>query len=248
MSRDIFGRALSPLVAPGRSPDPAKWIRNRLLPYGPTTRVCSVVPSGFEAYARILHPAFGPPPDREPIRWSVAAELAGRELHAETQWESIEDAFRESGLETPWQQEPALGRCPSEVILPLRERLLEYSSTPDAVWYSMWVGFPDVLAVTKGAARFELPGREYAFLKGPLAAAGKIITSPYSVRTGPSLWWPDDQTWCVATEIDFRWTYVGGTEQCIRSLELESRLEVMRTEPEHRGDIESDWPNRMEPS
>lgn len=34
----------------------------------------------------------------------------------------------------------------------------------------------------------------------------------------PSLWWPDDRTWCVATEIDFRWTYVGGSQVCINEI------------------------------
>jgi hypothetical protein len=244
-SRDMFGRALSPLVSVAPSPDPASWIRDRLLPMSRTTgtRVCSVVPDGFEAYARVLHPAFGPLPDRVPFTWSAAADRARCVLHAETQWESIVEALRESGWEPPWQEDPGLGWCPPEVMTPLCETLVGQTSTPDVVWYGMWVGYPDVLAVSKGAPHFELPGREYVLLKGPLQAAGEIIVSPAALRTSPSLWWPEDRAWCVATEIDFRWTYVGGTEECIVNLETESRLEVLRALPEHRGDLESDWPN-----
>lgn len=250
MSGDAFGNALSPLVTPAHSPDPANWIPHRLLPWGSEigTRVCSVVPAGFERYARVLHPAYRPPPDRMPIRWSDLAAQAGWIVHAETQWESIVDAFRKSGREPAWDKEPSLGRCPTEVMVPLRERLSEHTSTPEVIWYGMWVGFSDIAALLEGAPQFELPAREYALLEGPLAAAGDLITSPYPYPppypypSGPSLWWPDDRSWCVATGIDFRWTYVGGTERCIRNLEIETRLEVLRTQPQHRGDINSDRP------
>lgn len=30
-----------------------------------------------------------------------------------------------------------------------------------------------------------------------------------------NLWWPEDRSWCVATEIDFGWTYVGGSQALI---------------------------------
>jgi hypothetical protein len=244
MGRDQFDRALSPLVTPASLSDSADWIGSRLLPWlhETGTKVCSVVPEGFDAYCRILHPAHGPPPDRQWIRWSTAAAGVDRPLHAETQWETIEESFREAKREPIWHEEPMLGVCPSEVIVPLHERLMAHTTTPDVIWFAMWVGYPDVLAVAKGAARFELPGREYALFRGPLEAAEEIITSPYTTRASPSLWWPDDRAWCVATEIDFRWTYVGGTDQCIGSLEREHRLEVFHTEPHHRGDIESDWP------
>lgn len=247
MSSDVFGRRLAPSVTPAASHEAADWIGQRLLPWSRElgTRVCSVVPEGFEAYGRVLHPAYGLPPDYAPLQWSILAGMVSCTLHAETQWESIEDAFRDQAIDPPWQQEPTVGWCPPEVAVPLRERLSEHTSAPGAVWYAMWVGYPDVMAVMKRAAHFELPGRDYALFRGPLSAADSIIGSPHSIRAGPSLWWPDDREWCVATEVDFRWTYVAGTEQCIRSIELENRLEVLRTQPYHRGDIESDWPGRL---
>jgi hypothetical protein len=242
---DVFDRSLSSLVSPAPSAHAADWIPNRLLPWGRGvgTRVCAVVPSGFASYARILHPAYGPPPDHYPITWSAVAEVAGWSVHAETQWESVVDAVHKSGRDEPWYEEPNLGWCPTEVMVPLRKILGEHTRTPDEVWFAMWGGFPDVQAVMAGgnAARFELPGREYFLVKGPIQVADRLITSPHWIRIGPSLWWPEDRAWCVATEIDFRWTYVGASTECVEQLEGEPRLEALRTQPEHRGDYESDW-------
>jgi hypothetical protein len=78
-------------------------------------------------------------------------------------------------------------------------------------------------------------------LIGPIAAAPHVIEGRYALIPRPSLWWPDDRSWCVATEVDFCWTYVGGSASCIRDVEGDETLEVLRTAPEHRGDIESDW-------
>jgi hypothetical protein len=125
-------------------------------------------------------------------------------------------------------------------MIPLCEHLVDHTTSPDSVWFAMWLGFPDVLAVAKRAPEFQLPGREYGLFTGPLSAAAEIITSPYERRTSPSLWWPDDRAWCAATEVDFRWTYVGGTESCIRDIERDLRLEALRTSPEHRGGLDGD--------
>ncbi|TMD41293.1 MAG: hypothetical protein E6I88_07925 [Chloroflexi bacterium] len=38
----------------------------------------------------------------------------------------------------------------------------------------------------------------------------------------PNLWWPEDRSWCVATEIDLAETYVGGSDACIARI-LEDR-------------------------
>ena len=33
-----------------------------------------------------------------------------------------------------------------------------------------------------------------------------------------NLWWPEDRAWCVTTDIDFAWTYVGGDRSLIEEL------------------------------
>jgi hypothetical protein len=242
-TRQQLEPALSILVKPAASLEPAEWIRGQLLPWGTEvgTRVCGIVPLGFEAYVRIFHPAFGPPPERRIVRWKSVAEWSGCVVHPEMQWGPLSVPNPDSGPR-PWHEDPLFGWCTRELMVPLCERLAEHTASPESIWFAMWTGYADVNAVTRGMLSFRLPAREYVLLHGPLRAAGEVITGPVT-QSGPSIWWPDDRAWCVATEVDFRWTYVGGKIACIESLELEPRLEVLRTLPQHRGDLYSDRVN-----
>jgi hypothetical protein len=66
--------------------------------------------------------------------------------------------------------------------------------------------------------------------------------SPWSLT--PSLAWPDDRSWCVATEIDFDSTLVACGEDCAAVLLADDRIEALRVPPEGRLDIEGDLLNR----
>jgi hypothetical protein len=56
-----------------------------------------------------------------------------------------------------------------------------------------------------------------------------------------NLWWPQDRAWCVATEIDLAWTYVGGPAGLIGQLLAETRIEALPAAPDGElGGIE-DW-------
>jgi len=46
------------------------------------------------------------------------------------------------------------------------------------------------------------------------------------------LWWPADRAWFVATEIDFEWAFVAGTEDLIDRLAVHPQLEATRTSPD----------------
>ena len=67
----------------------ADWIRDRLVtPVGST--VTSIVPSGFAAYARVLHPAIVSGGAKEaPARWVQVAAWSGMELRANAQFHSV---------------------------------------------------------------------------------------------------------------------------------------------------------------
>ncbi len=45
------------------------------------------------------------------------------------------------------------------------------------------------------------------------------------------MWWPNDRSWFVASEIDFYWTYVGGPEELIESIRADNRLETWLASP-----------------
>ena len=60
----------------------------------------------------------------------------------------------------------------------------------------------------RNAPLLRLPAREYLLYQGrPDQVAGWM--------DGPNLWWPADRAWCVASEIDLPWTYVGGSKTLI---------------------------------
>lgn len=86
--------------------------------------------------------------------------------------------------------------------------------------------------------RVQLPFREYMLFEGPIDAAtelgGWVTFGPYRKfeRGTPSLFWPEDHAWCVATEIDYDCTYVGGSDQLIHELLNHPDLEVLPATPE----------------
>jgi hypothetical protein len=94
--------------------------------------------------------------------------------------------------------------------------------------------------------RVSLPGRDYILFDGPLVAAtdlgwrtGELVKDvdadtpidpdEFSPQA-PSLFWPEDHAWCVATEIDLDSTYVGGSEAMVDTLLADPRFEAWRAE------------------
>jgi hypothetical protein len=70
-------------------------------------------------------------------------------------------------------------------------------------------------------------------LRGPIDAIPSFGQSP-------NIWWPDDHSWCVATEIDLDSTYVGGTEGCINRIMTDPGLESFPAQLEDRVDLGAD--------
>jgi hypothetical protein len=69
--------------------------------------------------------------------------------------------------------------------------------------------------------RLHLPGREYLLLAGPLEAALQIgwgHSPEWFEPQSPNLFWPADRAWCVASEIDFDSTLLGGTTELVDAI------------------------------
>ena len=77
--------------------------------------------------------------------------------------------------------------------------------------------------------KVELPGRSYLLYKGPIEGA---LAFPAPSFQTPNLWWPSDHSWCVASEIDLNWTYVGGATALIQDLLRSRSLEAVPVEPD----------------
>lgn len=129
----------SPFV---HEPDPrvGDWIVPRLGPFG--ARVGSLVPRGFEAYARVLHPAADD--DGAPVRWTDVAAACGTALHPTAQWWALAGAQAWHGEPTRWTGgPPSQGSLPVAELAAVTEVLATHTAGgPDAeVVAALWDGF-----------------------------------------------------------------------------------------------------------
>jgi hypothetical protein len=64
------------------------------------------------------------------------------------------------------------------------------------------------------------PGRDYVVLAGPLRGALRICSFGLGMfwPQSPNIFWPADRTWCVASEINFDSTLVGGSARLIDAI------------------------------
>lgn len=218
--------------------------------------VTGTVGSGFEAYARVFHPAG----DRQDVRWADVAARTGRTMHASAQWEELSSptALDVAGSTSPDLpvRRPSIGMLSHETLIALCSILDRHTGTPDDCYFAVWDGWgwqhPGSFAVLTsttddgGSAaapdpapsewqldltgpRILLPGRDYLLFSGPLRGASHIgywVTATWFEPQSPSIFWPGDHAWCVATEIDDNSTLVGGSHDLIREVTEDLRLEA----------------------
>ncbi|MET0763475.1 MAG: hypothetical protein ABWY29_01320 [Blastococcus sp.] len=89
----------------------------------------------------------------------------------------------------------------------------------------MWEGWGWVArgppADALAGPRLRHPGRDYLVFGGPLRAAlrmGEQVTDDWFSPQSPNLMWPDDRSWCLASEIDFDSTLIGGSQELVDAL------------------------------
>jgi hypothetical protein len=177
------------------------WLVRALAGFG--AGLGSIVPAGYAAYARLLHPARR---GRAKLRWH---ELAAG---------PIDPAARYEALAAPGVQPPFTGTLDCDELRALVDLL-----APAECWFGVWAGFgwvPD----PPPAPLLALPERPLLLYRGPVAAA-TALCDPF--EQSPTLWWPEDRAWCVASEVDFHSTYVAGPRPLIDRLLGDERIEAL---------------------
>jgi hypothetical protein len=165
---------------------------------------------------------------------------------------------------------PDTGHLGAELCASLYTSLATWTARSEVCWMGVWVGwgslgYPRSMTLLRfgrqaeaeddrspslerqlteiaervgQAARFEHPGRTYLLARGPSSAICQLGRPPLAIT--PSLVWPDDRAWCVATDIDFDSTLVGCSDTCAAALVTDERLEAVSVPSDGRLDIEGD--------
>jgi hypothetical protein len=239
-------------------PSVAQWLVERLRPWGGEgVRVAGIVPDVYEAYVRILHPAREDGIGE--VRWSTLAERRERMVGPETSFEEISGLDPHTHWQSWNRSAPSEGNLSLMELRALAAALETFTSSPDRCWFGIWEGYgfwwstahsplfpPDtdpqeIAAYRQGAQdqdeilrrtpRVEAENRAYFLFRGPLSAADSFSQfEPW--YQSPNLWWPDDRTWCVATEIDGYSTHLGGSKKCVDRVLAATELETIRVTPD----------------
>jgi hypothetical protein len=222
------------------------WIAPRLTPWEGDYTAAVVVPAGFEAYARVLHPAQVPEHGDRLVRWAEVAAWSGMPLRRDAQFHSI--ALPPAG---PAEPPPYHGQGPRDgsLYVPDAEALAGilqgWTVTPEDCWFCVWDGYGWASAPSLGPAReaprVQLPHRSYLLYQGPAEAALTLPGLDGTFGQCPNVWWPADRAWCVASEIDLPWTYVGGPCGLIDAILADDRIEALPAAPDDRVSRVEDW-------
>ncbi len=137
----------------------ADWLRPLLRPFG--SGVAAIVPSGFPAYARILHPALGR--NGEHVRWDVIAARSSRIMHRLAQFHRIvasRTPIKPGSV--PWDgMDPPQGDLPVELLRVLCAILVRHTRSCAACWFCVWEGYGWLNGSTAvAAATYNPDGRQ----------------------------------------------------------------------------------------
>lgn len=231
------------------------WIEPRL--GGEFGAVTLQVPTGYEAYARVLHPAS----DREGnlVRWAEVAEACGASAHCEMQWDAL------TGSPDPcaawgsrWSgNRPLTGAMDTDELDALCEILSAHTADSGQCCFGLCTieNWLDSFSADELGPLLHLPmDRDHIVLAGPLSAVDQIVRdwskgslavsfrkgdepppdpsqTDWNVRAVPNLIWPADHSWFVVSEVDFDSTLVGGSAALIEAIVESPELEAWQVEP-----------------
>ena len=209
----------------------ARWIEESLSGWG---SVRSLMPGGLPAYTRVFHPAYLGKGCEQPVRWSKVASWTGRTVHPQMQFVRIANLSEELNdihKDPPWGSLPQYGSVPEKECLTLVNVLRVFTSTPDRCYFCLWEGYGNInKRLYKARSRVRAPGRDYLLFSGSIdAVMSFLVSESYLWGDSPNIWWPEDQAWCVATDIDLFDTYVGGSKVCIEAVLSNPDLEALPT-------------------
>lgn len=209
-----------PVIPP--SAQSVDWLIGKL-DWGDNLR--SWIPTGFERYVRILHPAYisvgKELATREiAVPWAIVSQWSGKRLHATSHIQDV--MVRANGHD--WRRrgeggdEPRQGYLEEAPLSCLLAHLLEATTTPKEIWMLIWFGYggpADTIGLPiEVSEQVTASGRKYFLRLGEIASLEEEHLDSL-FEHAPSFWWPDDRSWFVSCDIDASSTYLGGSKELI---------------------------------
>ncbi len=225
-------------------------------------RIASLAPTGFPAYGRLLHPAYGL--DDMLVRWDAIAVHNNVPIRSTCDFVHVALPEAVPDGATAWVGDPPrLGTLePGQA-----ERLVEVLAcqTKDAATVSFAIDAnfgqhtlltpphppepaPDPIpAGVRQGLRMRLPGREYIIYRGSLDDALVWIRQKndpnwrwINAQT-PHFWWPQDDAWAVASDSVLPWSIIAGSRDLIAQLVRDTEIEVVPISEHDVLDARPDW-------
>ncbi|MGB3686250.1 MAG: hypothetical protein WA991_10550 [Ornithinimicrobium sp.] len=206
----------TPHVAWSSDVGQADWIRERLSPFDSGV-VTSVVPGGFEAYARILHPA------RDDagrlLGWDEVAQRRGVEMRHNAQFHQIALGPGPADPDVPILiHGPEEGSLDPGYASALCQLLRHYTPEPDDCWFALWTGYGwepgarAVLTFDDGGADECLTDNDLGGVDGGADDDAREPVPP-EVRDGPVIHLPSREYFLYRGPVEQALAFVDSEEQ-----------------------------------
>jgi hypothetical protein len=154
------------------------------------------------------------------------------------------------------------------VLAPLCELLAGHTTGAERCYFCLWDGWawvtratytlpsspnpilPAFSAEELSRPRVHHPDRNYLLLEGPLTAALQLGDDFGTFRFDPhppNLFWPEDHAWCVASEIDYDSTLIGGTTELVHAIIDDPTFDAWPVQPDDSLAADADLINQVPP-
>jgi hypothetical protein len=147
-------------------------------------------------------------------------------MHPLAQWRNLADAH-DATRPSPFLQAPRKGGLPGPQFAALCRLLAGETETSSQSFAGLWEGYAPGLA-PKLAFELSLDQRMFLMWEEAIANDGSLLwrAERTSVVESPTILWPHDHAWFVASDPDLDSTYVGGTGTLIEKVLKEASLEA----------------------
>jgi len=200
------------------------WIAPRLGEFGP--RVDGTVPRGYAAYACVPHPGWDDDVTLATQTDALAAALApftgDQPVHLAL-WTGYAFLYDHGA-------DPRTGSGVAPLVGWPEDEPRPTAAEIERAVAEAWEQLAPTLVERPAAPMLLLPHREYHLWTGTLADVGAFRDH----EQPPNLWWPEDRSWFVGTEIDAAATYVGGSDALVEALCADPALGASRAAPSDR--------------